>query len=56
MSANDDNSLYEIPDQTETEPPESGINAPDATPVRRSYQNLFRTVCLASRKASPDLD
>jgi hypothetical protein len=54
MSANDDVSLFEIPDRAETEPPESGVNQPDITPVRRGYQNLFRTVCLRRQKAPDD--
>jgi hypothetical protein len=56
MSANDDVSSFEIPDQTETEPPESGANLPDVTPVRRGYQNLFRAVCLGRRNTRTDLD
>ncbi len=54
MSANDDVSLFENPDQAETEPPESGANQPDVTPVRRGYQNLFQAVCLRSQKAPAD--
>jgi hypothetical protein len=54
MSANDDISLYEIPDQTEIEPSEHGTIALDVTPVRRGYQSLFRAVCLGRRMAPPD--
>jgi hypothetical protein len=54
MSANDDASLFEIPDQAETEPPESGVNQQDVTPVRRGYQNLFRAVCLGRRNTPVD--
>ncbi len=50
MSVSDDISLCEIPDRIETEPPENGTLTPDATTLRRGYQNLFRAVCLGRKK------
>ncbi len=54
MSASDDITLCQIPDQTDTEPSEPPVIAPDVTPVRHGYQSLFRAVCLGRRKSMTD--
>jgi hypothetical protein len=54
MSVSDNTSLLETPDRIETELSEPVRHARDITLPRHGYQNLFRAVCLPSRKTPTD--